>query len=113
MLFVFIILFLPIVQNKFNFSVVENLNGYFNSPKDPSINKTEWFSGAFQEKQEAYLNTSFGFRNTCVRLNNQLFFWLFNKANANGVIIGKSNYLYEANYINAFTGKDFLGENKM
>jgi hypothetical protein len=31
-------------------------------------------------------------------------------AKANGVIIGKENYLYEENYIKAYTGKDFIGK---
>jgi hypothetical protein len=35
-------------------------------------------------------------------MNNQLAFSLFNKAKANGAVVGKENYLYEENYIKAY-----------
>jgi hypothetical protein len=44
---------------------------------------------------------------------NQFAFHLFNKAKANGVIIGKENYLYEEKYINFYYyTKNFLVETK-
>ncbi|MBC7694187.1 MAG: hypothetical protein H7141_01945 [Burkholderiales bacterium] len=92
---------------------LKQLNGVVKSPQDITIKRELWFSNEYQEKKEAYLNSTFGFRNFLVRLNNQIVYSVFKKANANGVIVGKENYLYEESYINAFTGKDFLGEDSI
>lgn len=111
---VFLVLFFPIIQNKIGPIDVEGLNGYYGGPpQEPVINKSDWFSSDFQEKQEAYINSVFGLRNTCVRINNQIAFSLFNIAKANGVTIGKENFLYEKKYIDAYYGKDFIGEDKV
>ncbi|MDP4291559.1 MAG: hypothetical protein Q8908_10810 [Bacteroidota bacterium] len=72
-----------------------------------------WYSGDFQNKEEKYLNDSFGFRNLFVRINNQLLFNLFHKAKANGVVIGKNGYLFEEHYINAYYGSDFIGNDSI
>ena len=38
---------------------------------------------------------------------------MFRLPTAFGVIIGKENYFYEENYIKAYTGVDFLGEDSL
>jgi hypothetical protein len=48
-----------------------------------------------------------------VRLKHQVDFDLFGKANAAYVIVGKDNYLYEQAYIDAYYGRDYLGEEKI
>jgi hypothetical protein len=48
-----------------------------------------------------------------VRLNNQISYAFFNKANAKTVVIGKNNYLYEENYIKAYFGSDFIGSDSI
>jgi len=69
-----------------------------------------WFEESYQSKLETFLNENFGFRNFYVRLYNQLYYSFFSKAKANGVIIGKYNYLYESGYIEAYFGRDFIGK---
>lgn len=86
------------------------LRGAITKVEQPKLNAASWFSEDFQSQAEKYLNQNFGFRNFFVRLNNQLKYSLFNAAQANGVIIGKQNYLYEESYILAYLGKDFIGE---
>ena len=108
-----ILLFLPIIQQKLNFMELKPLNGSVELPQEITITKQAWFANHYQEKKETYLNSMFGFRTFFVRLNNQIAYSIFNKANANGVIIGKENYLYEVSYINAYTGQDFLGEDSI
>lgn len=108
-----LMLFLPIIQQNFNLIEIQPLNGTVKSSKDADFKKDLWFSNDYQEKKEAYLNSNFGFRNFLVRLNNQVAYQFFNKANANGVIVGKEDYLYEESYINAYTGKDFIGEDSI
>jgi hypothetical protein len=69
-----------------------------------------WFSGDYQHTTDDYNNEAFGFRNFFVRLHNEIRFLLFKKTNAEGVIIGKDDYLYEYGYILAYKGREFMGE---
>src|SRR4030042_2318806 len=79
----------------------------------PDFTMRGWFDASCQEKMETYLNESFGLRNYFVRINNQIAFTFFRKAKASGVIIGKEKYLYEENYIRAYYGLDFIGEDSI
>ena len=104
-----LILIIPCIQGKFNFIKLAPLKGAVSQPEKKYFKIKEWFSGEYQLQEEKYLNEVFGFRSVFVRINNQIAFSLFNKAKANGVIIGKKNYLYEQSYINAYYGVDFIG----
>ena len=110
---IFIVMLLPMIQNKFNLFELPPLKGDVEYPIETSINRHAWFSGKYQEIQETYLNSMFGLRSFCVRLNNQIAYSAFNKAKANGVIIGKENYLFEKNYIDAYIGNDFIGQDSI
>lgn len=107
---IMVLLFLPLVQMQFSVVKVNPLKGSIKKIERPRISTSSWFSEQFQSNAEKYLNQNFGFRNWLVRLNNQVKFSLFNIAQANGVIVGKENYLFEESYINAYYGNDFLGE---
>jgi len=113
LLIVFSVMLLPMIQDKFNFIELPALKGDVKYPSDSVINKSKWFSARYQEEKETYLNSMFGLRSLFVRLHNQISYSCFNKANANGVVIGKEHYLYEQGYIDAYTGKDFLGEDSI
>lgn len=103
------LLFIPWVQNKLHPVSLRPLAGAIAQPEYQPFQLKNWFTGEYQETKETFLNASFGFRNFFVRLNNQISFSLFHKARANGVIIGKENYLFEENYIRAINGTDFIG----
>ncbi len=107
---ILVLLFIPFSQMQFSIVKVQPLNGSINKIVKPEFNFESWFFEEFQVQTEKYLNQNFGFRNWLVRLNNQLRYSLFNKAQARKVIIGKENYLFEDSYINAYFGKDFLGK---
>lgn len=107
--FLLVLLALPFIQSKTDFFDIEPLKGDVKTPESDTLSIQKWFSGDYQVKTEKYLNESFGFRNTCIRINNQLAFDLDKKALANGVIIGKDNYIYEYNYIRAYYGEDYIG----
>lgn len=110
---VFVVMLIPMIQDNLNLKKVYALKGDVKLPENISFAKEDWFSGYYQEEKEAYINCAFGFRNQFVKLNNQIAYSLFGKANANGVIIGKDTYLYEKSYIDAYTGTDFLGEDSI
>lgn len=107
------LLFAPMIQHKFRFLEEKPLNGSYELSSKPALNKENWFTGKYQEGQDQYIREHTGFRPGWVRLYNQWNYSLFNKASAFGVVIGKENYLYEENYIKAYYGMDFLGEQKI
>jgi hypothetical protein len=110
---IFIVLWTPFAIQYFTDEDFFPLKGAVTLPSDITFSKKEWISAEYQQKKEEYLISSFGFRSLFVRLNNQIAFNLFKKAKANGVIVGKENYLYEEGYINAYYGKDYLGEDSI
>lgn len=106
-------LFLPLMQSKLKLLDLKVLKGDVSYPPQAHFSINDWFTSKYQEEKETYLNAMFGFRSTCVRINNQIAYSLFNKAKANGVIIGKDEFLYEENYINSYTGKDLLEQDSI
>jgi hypothetical protein len=106
-------MFLPMIQMLKPFVEVGHLFGSIVPTEKDSLTAESWFDGTFQENRNAYINEQFGFRNTAVRIHNQIAFSLFRKAKANGVIIGKEDYLYEIKYINAFRGAEEVSQAKV
>lgn len=106
-------LFLPLLQELLSFGNEKPLKGAIVEPNRTEFSFGSWFSGDFQTTEEKYLNESFGFRTWAYRLHNQVLFWLFKKTNARSVVVGKNNYLFESDYIKAYYGDDFIGEDKM
>jgi hypothetical protein len=106
---VLMLMLLPIVQQKMNIIEVRPLNGAIATLESPDFNLSNWFDGSFQFEKQEFLNQKFGFRNSFVRLYNQTYFSFFNEPKAEGVVVGKENYLYEENYILAHLGRDFIG----
>jgi len=109
-LFIGIVLMLcvPALQQYFKFREERPLNGAITEPQFTPFSWDGWHSGDFQKTNAAYLNTKFGFRSEFIRLNNERHYWLFNRAKANEVVVGKESYLYEENYIKAAGGIDFI-----
>ena len=110
-----IILFFGIMHyfTIFPYKKLEPLKGAIEYGKDTTFSIKSWLSEDYQHVKEKYINENFAFRSSFVRLHNQLQFSLFKVAFANGVIVGKDNYLYERNYIRAATGSDFIGKDSI
>ena len=106
-------LFLPMIQMVKPFVEVGPLFGSIVPTAKDSLTLEAWFDGTYQENRNKYINEQFGFRNTAVRLHNQIAFSLFGKAKANGVIIGKEDYLYEIKYINAYRGAEEINQSEL
>ena len=103
----------PLLQSNFSFIHEAKLEGAFVLKTKPTFNWKDWFSGKYQKNEEEYLNESFGFRNSLVRVNNQLAFSFFGRANAENIVVGKNNYLFQRPSINAYFGLDFLGKEQI
>ncbi len=106
---IMVVLFLPLIQTTFHFSKIKKLSGDYVPASNTPITKNLWFSKEFQEKKERYLTDHFGYRTSYIRIYNQVSYYLFKKAKANGVAIGKENYLFEQGYIDAYYGLDYAG----
>ena len=99
----------PMLQHKFKWVKETPLNGAVELLERPVFSYESWFEGTYQDQRTDYLNQNVGFRNAMVRTYNQWHFSFYKQANANGVVIGKDNYLYEENYIKAHFGEDIRG----
>jgi hypothetical protein len=106
-------LLLPALQHQFRFADVGPLSGAVEKAEDTVLTVQAFMTDRYQIKTEKYLNSEFGFRNWMVRLNNQVAFSVYNQARANSVVVGKDNYLFEENYIKAYYGDNFIGEEKI
>ena len=111
---VLFVMFVPMLQDYTEYKTyIAPLNGSFETAKDTTFNWPAWWEGSYQEQKNRFLKDNFGLHNYYVRLNSQLNFNLFKKANAAYVVVGKDNYLYETGYIDAYHGKDFIGTKKV
>ncbi len=104
------LMFVPMIQEGFGFFRERPLQGAFEPVLKPRLGINEWFSGSCQDSLSDYYNHNFGLRPWFVRINNQIDFSLFSKTNAAKIVIGKQGYLYEDNYLHAYEGSDFVGE---
>lgn len=102
-------LLLPALQGWFGMFPAGKLHGAFIPAEMPAFTWKRWFSSEFQNQYDRYTEDHIGFRTSLVKIKNQLDFSLFRKANAEGVVVGKKDYLYEYDYIRDYTGKDFVG----
>ncbi len=113
LILVFGMLLVPHIQEQFGVVSIEPLQGGFMPAADTSFSIKGWFTGKYQSKKEKYLNENFGFRKTAVRLNNQIDFSFFAKTNVSKFIIGKQGCIYAKEHLDAYTGKDFIGEDSI
>jgi hypothetical protein len=100
----------PALQMTFRFFNEKPLNGAFTLADKPVFSIENWMNGSFQSNTERYLKDHAGFRNFLVRLQNQLDYSIFKKANAEGAVIGKKRQLFEYDYIRAWLAIDYPGD---
>ncbi len=106
-------MFIPACEQTLNYFKIEKLNGSYQKTESPAFSFGDWLSGSFQKQMGQWQNENFGFRNILVRLHNQIGFDFYKKSYANFVVVGKNNYLLDQTYIDAYNGKDFIGENNI
>jgi hypothetical protein len=101
------ILFISMFQFYISLIQIKPLKGAIEAVEKPVFNWYDWWSGAYQEKFNQYIENNIGLRNCLIKLHNQIEFSLFGTTLANGIIIGKENYLYEDGYIMEYIGANF------
>ncbi len=108
-----LVLLIPGFQSRFGWIKEEPLTGAFKPPVDTgvkSLSVNSWFEGSYQELYDQDTRYKVGFRNLLIRLNNQVSYSLYDKANAEGVIVGKRNELFEEDYIKEYVGQYYVGD---
>lgn len=107
---IILVLLLPLMQVIHPFIKLEPLGGSYIPAERPDFFWNAWLSDDYQEKFNKYIEEHIGFREFFVRLNNQLDFNIFKIAHAEGVVIGKKNYLFEEDYLLEYNGELFIGK---
>lgn len=107
---IILVLALPAIQKEYPFAKLEKLGGDFVLAEKPTFTCASWYSGNFQSEYDIYLEDHIGFRDFLVRLTNQIDYGLYRIPHADGIIVGKNDQLFEYDYIRAFMGEDFIGE---
>lgn len=90
-----------------------NLTGLVISDEKPKMTAETWFNGTYQTEMDDYNNDHWAFKEIMVRLNNQLYYNLFNQIRVNGFVIGKEDYLYSESYIFSAFGDDDVNEKRV
>ena len=108
-----IMMILPFIQHQFSLPKIRALKGAISTPKKPIWKAENFWKGTFQDSMNTYIEQSIGYRPHLVRIHNQLQYSLFDTINAQGVILGTEGYLYELNYIKAYYGLDYVGDEKV
>lgn len=108
-----ITLFIPMIEEKIQQIEFLPLEGVQEKTKKPVLDLRNWLSSSFQECYVKYIEENIPFRTWLIRLRNQIRYSLFNETSASKIVIGKEGYLYEQDYINAYLGKDYIGEESM
>jgi len=112
-LLILLLLLLPELQQRLGFFPEYPLQGAFSQTEPPDLDSLRWDSwlnSEFQQNFNNRLESSIGFHDWLVRLNNQLKYSLFCEANAEGVIVGKEGELFEEDYIRAYLGHFNVGD---
>lgn len=111
---IFIILFFVIICSPTLFWLtginlkIRPLNGTLENISKPVLTISTYKNGEFQKNCEKYINRHIPLRPLYVRLNNQLYYSLFNKSymqNGN-LTIGKKEEIYEQAYISEYYNYD-------
>lgn len=103
-------MFLPLIQMKFKLIDVQPLDGYVFSEKKKYINLKNVLDGSYQRSADSLITQEIGFRPWMVKGRNQIYWLLNHQARTQSVLVGKNNYLFDLNYVNAWIGKDYKGE---
>lgn len=87
-----------------------DLTGIVISEEKPVLTRQSWLDGTYQEEREDYNSDHWGFKESMVRWNNQVYYKLFNQLRVNSFVAGKEDYVFSENYIFSAFGDDLISE---
>ncbi len=86
------------------------LDGNTDKPTISELNWHNWINGVYQKKAEAVATENIGYRGAATRLRNQIDYSFFNLAHSDKAIVGNGNILFDKWYLDAWTGRTFIGK---
>ena len=101
-----ILLFMPLLQGRFQLISLKPLNGATMETKKPQFEFESYRSGDYAKQEEAYLSQHFGFREPVVRLYNQYLWSCYKKTYAHDVMGGKRGWLYTPESVRDYYGTE-------
>ncbi|UOQ73525.1 alginate O-acetyltransferase AlgX-related protein [Hymenobacter cellulosilyticus] len=105
----FLLLVGPALQAKYHWVEEPTLAGAYHVSEHPSLSVEALTSGTYQAQLENYLEDRIGFRTWLIQLRNQLSFSFLGVARSTDLVIG-NNVLFQQGPVDAYLGKDFMGE---
>ncbi|MBS1652438.1 MAG: hypothetical protein JSU07_10545 [Bacteroidetes bacterium] len=102
---------LPLLASLVKKDSKPNLVGQVISDEKPKITLSTWLDRSYQFNIDDYNADHWAFKEKMVRLNNQLYYELFNQLRVNGFVSGKENYVFSEGYIFSAFGDDLIYEN--
>ncbi len=108
-----LLLVLPALQAKFRFVAVRPLGGYEAPLTPPEFSREGLLDNTYQPAIEHYTEGHLGFREWLIRLRNQWCFSLLGKITEPTIGMGRNQQLYQFAAINAYLGRDFLGDEEI
>lgn len=103
-----VLLFLPLLQGWLHLVPLKPLNGVVIATEKPDFNFTDYVSGDYAKKAEAYASEHFGFREPIIRLYNQYLWSCYRKTYAHDVVAGKKGWLYYPTSVRDYYGTELL-----
>ncbi len=113
LIFFLAVLAMPFAEQCLNFIHSAPVYGAYNAAPDPEFSFENWWAGTYQDGKNKYINDNAGFRSDLLRINNQLDYSLFNKLHFEYGVMGTHGCVWDQLYINAYTGKDYIGHDKI
>ncbi len=91
------------------------LGGYTNDTHSPAFDLTHLKTHQFQKNLEARIAANLPMRSFLIRLNNQIYYSIFQKSHSENVhiIIGKDKQLHQDMYINSYCGMRELNHSQL
>ena len=107
---ILVLLLLPMVNYQLKFLKELSLHGSETQVAQPIRSFKSYFTGQYQDSFANYFSANLPLRSYAIKTHNQILYSAFKYTNASQVVIGKESYLYETPYLNAFTGRNYIGD---
>jgi len=109
-LLIFLLISFPLLNYHSNIISSAHLYGV-EYATSPAWSWHSWWDGSFQRDEDLYINDNVGFRADLIRFNNQINFSFFDKIISCCVVRGLHDNLFYNDYVEAYCGTDYAGDN--
>ena len=105
------VLFLPMMQTCFHLVDEKPLDGAYVPAKKPIVNATTLYQETAQDSLMNWCTEQTGFRNSMIRVNNQMLYSAFGKIPVTHLVKGKDGRnFFDKSYVISYIGETYMGE---